>query len=147
MSSLENVVRPFQRPVVFDTQKIVPSVPASVSPARLKWGAAGALPSPVSAALGLNIAQETYNETSRTLALVTIQDQNNPGNSIVDGRATTINFDKSTAQNTLPSPLIADVDFAFNAFSSEIKAAFGPYNSSASSGGGKSTFTFHPPDN
>lgn len=141
---LEFVVRPFAQPSVANTQKIVPSVPASVSPARLQWGAAGTLPSPVSALANINLSQETYTEVSRNTENVTVVDSSDPLNSVTVANTVSMKFDKSATSNVLPSTLVSDIDVAFNAFSTEIKAAFGPYDSGAQSGKTKVNFTFHP---
>lgn len=139
--SMHDIVRPWQNPN--RDPVIVPAVSsADAKPARLKWGEAGTLPSPVSAVAAVNLSEETYTETSRKTHDVTIQDQNNPANQIIERRTDSINLDKSSSQNVLQSTLASDVDTEFNHFSTEIKNAFQPFDPDAKQGTSKVTWNF-----
>lgn len=118
---LEEVIRPFQPPLVTSTGAIpVPSTTKTNQSAILQWGAPGKMPSPTSDAANLKLCTETLKEASRTTSTQRITNPNDSSQYVILKRTESMSLNKKDDSNVLHSDFTAYLDQQFPQFSAQL---------------------------
>jgi len=107
---IENIVRPFQTPLVMGTKRVVVQVvSAPGADAGISWGTAGTVPAagqvpkdetPAGYGFTLELCDDTMDENNRETEDVRVENPDDPSQYIIYKRAKSINF-KKTQQKKL----------------------------------------------
>jgi hypothetical protein len=129
----EELVRPFQRPVVISLGNRIPVTIVKVTGgvSEIRWGDVGALPQPQSAGVNFGLCNETMTETSRETDTIRIENPDDSSQFIMVKRAKSMKFDKTNQKApVLNSDFNIGVEAALSDFSSDL-GAFGTQSGSS----------------
>jgi hypothetical protein len=139
---LEQIVRPLERPQALATRRIIAdNIQVAVTPAQLRWGAAGGLPSPTEETLqdgtlsfNLETCDDNFSEQNRSVDTVDVQNTADPSQSVQVERIKSISFNKKA------TPLVGVIRTQTTSYATDDPFAGTPFGSVPKADHCKSTF-------